>query len=72
MSFKENFITICKTSSQLIHKKGFPNTTMRDIARATGMSLGGLYHYFTNKEDLLFQILQNYIGVILFDFEKNS
>ncbi len=43
---------------------------MRDIARATGMSLGGLYHYFTNKEDLLFQILKNYIGVILFDLEK--
>jgi AcrR family transcriptional regulator len=70
MSFKEKFITICKISSQLIHKKGFSNTTIRDIARATGMSLGGLYHYFTNKEDLLFQILKNYIGVILFDLEK--
>lgn len=34
------------------------------------MSLGGLYHYFTNKEDLLFRILKNYIGTILSDLEK--
>ena len=70
MSFTERLNKICRTSAQLIHKKGFSNTTMRDIARATGMSLGGLYHYFTNKEDLLFQILKNYMGIILIDLER--
>jgi AcrR family transcriptional regulator len=70
MSFNERFNKICKTSSQLIHKKGFSNTTMRDIARATGMSLGGLYHYFDNKEDLLFKILKNYMDITLSNLEK--
>lgn len=70
MSFDEKFDTICKISSQLIHKKGFSNTTMRDIARGTGMSLGGLYHYFDNKEDLLFKILKSYMDVTLSNLEK--
>ncbi len=71
MSFDEKFNFICKTSSQLIHQKGFANTTMRDIAKATGMSLGGLYHYFDNKEDLLFNILKNYMDLTLFNLEKD-
>jgi len=27
---------------------------MRDLSRATGMSLAGLYYYFESKERLLF------------------
>lgn len=70
MGFDEKFNHICKTSSQLIHQKGFANTTMRDIAKATGMSLGGLYHYFDNKEDLLFKILKNYMDLTLSGLEE--
>lgn len=44
----------------LMAQKGFHGTTMRDISAATGRSLSGLYHYFRNKEDLLFLI--NYHG----------
>ena len=69
-SFNDKFTNICKISSQLIHQKGFSDTTMRDISRATGMSLGGLYHYFENKEDLLFKILNNYMDLILSNLEK--
>ncbi len=71
MGFDEKFNYICKTSSQLIHQKGFANTTMRDIAKATSMSLGGLYHYFGNKEDLLFNILNNYMDLTLSNLEKD-
>jgi AcrR family transcriptional regulator len=70
MGFDEKFNHICRVSSRLIHRKGFSSTTVRDIAKATGMSLGGLYHYFDNKEDLLFKILRNYMGVMLSHLEK--
>lgn len=43
---------------------------MREIARATGMSLGGLYHYFNHKEDLLFQILNHYMDLTLSRLEE--
>lgn len=71
MGFDEKLTHICKTSSQLFHQKGFAKTTMRDIAKATGMSLGGLYHYFDNKEDLLFNILNNYMGLTLCKLEED-
>lgn len=33
--------------------KGFDATTMRDIARAVGISAGATYHYFASKEALV-------------------
>ncbi len=40
----------------LMAAKGYHQTTMREVSRATGSSLAGLYHYFASKEDLLFQL----------------
>lgn len=38
----------------LIERQGAAALTMRDAARAAHMSLGGLYHYFATKRDLVF------------------
>jgi len=38
----------------LFQKKGVDATTMRDIAKAAGMSLGAAYYYFPSKEALVF------------------
>jgi len=35
---------------------GFAGTSMRDLARASAMSLAGMYYYVESKDDLLFQI----------------
>jgi len=37
----------------LFRKKGFDATTMRDIAKAAGLSLGAAYHYFPSKDALV-------------------
>jgi AcrR family transcriptional regulator len=37
----------------LFGKKGFANTSVRDIAKAAGISSASLYHYMPAKEDLL-------------------
>jgi AcrR family transcriptional regulator len=34
----------------LFRRKGFEATTMRDIAKAAGLSLGAAYHYFPSKD----------------------
>lgn len=44
------------TVAALIAEKGFEATSMRDVSRALGVSVAGLYHYFASKEDLLFQL----------------
>ena len=38
----------------LFQKRGVEATTMRDIAKAAGMSLGAAYYYFPSKEALVF------------------
>lgn len=39
---------------KLFQKRGVEATTMRDIAKAAGMSLGAAYYYFPSKEALVF------------------
>jgi AcrR family transcriptional regulator len=52
-------------AARLMADKGYHSTTMRDVSRATGYSLAGLYHYFSSKEDLLFQLQHRVFGSLL-------
>ncbi|PCI48254.1 MAG: hypothetical protein COB49_06115 [Alphaproteobacteria bacterium] len=49
---------ILDKSAQLMAHLGYHGTSMRGLAQVTGRSLSGLYHYFSNKEELLFLINQ--------------
>jgi TetR/AcrR family transcriptional regulator len=46
-------------------RHGFSQTSIRDVAGKTGFSLGGMYYYFKNKEDLLFQIQEKTFAALL-------
>ncbi len=45
--------------------KGYEAASMRDLSRATGMSLAGLYYYFESKEKLLYLIQKHAFETIL-------
>jgi AcrR family transcriptional regulator len=47
---------ILRTASRVFAQQGFQGASMRDISRATGVSLAGLYYYFENKQHLLYLI----------------
>lgn len=47
---------IADAAVQLFIKKGFHKTTTRQIAQASGFSIGSLYEYFTSKEDILYMV----------------
>jgi AcrR family transcriptional regulator len=53
---------ILRTSARIFAEKNYHSTSMRDIARATGVSLAGLYYYCKSKEELLFLIQDNCFG----------
>ncbi|MFN3955552.1 MAG: TetR/AcrR family transcriptional regulator [Pararhodobacter sp.] len=38
---------------RLFLTKGYENTSMQDLARASGLSKGAFHHYFPRKQDLL-------------------
>ena len=54
--YDETLQKILKCSAKIFAEKGFHHTSVRDISRATKMSLSGLYYYFTTKEELLYLI----------------
>lgn len=46
--------TLLERALELFQERGVAATTMRDIARAAGLSLGAAYYYFPSKEALVF------------------
>ncbi len=44
---------------RLFFEKGYHRTTIREIALASGMSMGQLYHYISSKDDVLFLIYKH-------------
>ncbi|MDQ7787298.1 MAG: TetR/AcrR family transcriptional regulator [Thermodesulfovibrionales bacterium] len=43
---------IIKAAMDVFSVKGYAKTSIREIARAAGISVGGVYLYFRNKEEL--------------------
>jgi TetR/AcrR family transcriptional regulator, cholesterol catabolism regulator len=70
--YDEKLQQILKTSARIFAEKGFHKTSVRDIARATRMSLAGLYYYFTTKEELLYLIQERCFVTLLHRWEQVS
>lgn len=47
---------ILRVSSHVFAEQGFEASSVRDISRASGVSLSGLYYYFESKQHLLYLI----------------
>ena len=52
---------IRSTAASLFAENGFSRTSMAELARACGFSKALLYHYYSSKEALLFDILSSYL-----------
>ncbi|MDQ2921800.1 MAG: TetR/AcrR family transcriptional regulator [Acidobacteriota bacterium] len=61
---------ILRNAARIFAEKSYHSTTMRDISRATNVSLAGLYHYCKSKEELLFLIQDNCFGRVLERLEE--
>ncbi len=60
---------LLSAAAGLMAEGGYAQTTIRDVARETGYSLAGMYYYFENKEDLLFQIQHRTFASLLAEQE---
>jgi TetR/AcrR family transcriptional regulator, copper-responsive repressor len=63
MSRTKNFSReeVLEKSIPVFWKKGFSNTCLQDIEKATGVNKSGLYSEFENKEDLYIESLRHYV-----------
>jgi len=57
VSKEEKKELIMQTALNLFAKQGFYNTTIADIAKEMGMTLGNMYNYFPSKESLAKELL---------------
>jgi AcrR family transcriptional regulator len=51
---------LLRIAADLFARKGFKNTTVRDIADAAGILSGSLYHHFDSKESMVDEILSTF------------
>jgi len=56
---------ILERAAEMFARKGFEGASMRDLSRATGISLAGLYHYVPSKQQLLHRIQMDAFSHIL-------
>jgi TetR/AcrR family transcriptional regulator, cholesterol catabolism regulator len=56
---------ILEHATEVFCEKGYAAASMRDVSRATGMSLAGMYHYFGSKDRLLYLIQKHTFSTIL-------
>lgn len=53
---------ILESASRLFHEQGFAATGVATILREAGVNSGSLYHFFSSKEALLAEVLENYLA----------
>ena len=56
---------ILALATEVFCEKGYEGASMRDLSRASGMSLAGLYYYFESKERLLYLVQKHTFTTIL-------
>ncbi|MFQ5551355.1 MAG: TetR/AcrR family transcriptional regulator [Gemmatimonadales bacterium] len=55
-SYDDRLAHQLSVAASVFATKGYHSTTMRDLARESGMSLSGMYYYVEGKDELLFTI----------------
>ena len=59
-----NLTRIIDATLRLSNKKGFHSTTVRDLAKASGLSMGGVYSYVASKDALVSMILGEVLATV--------
>jgi len=63
--FDRQLARVLHHAAHIFCEKGYEGASMRDLSRASGMSLAGLYHYFASKEELLYLIQKHAFRTII-------
>ena len=70
IAYDEKLERILRISAEVFAEKGYHQASIRDISRATGVSLAGLYYYVESKEELLFRIQEHSFETLLEKLEE--
>jgi AcrR family transcriptional regulator len=66
----DKMTNIAKAAVKLFDEKGYLETSMDYISTAAKLSKGGIYHYFSSKNEILYFISTNFMALLLKDLEQ--
>jgi AcrR family transcriptional regulator len=69
-TYDDKLALILRAAASIFAEKGYHEASIRDISRATGVSLSGLYYYFSSKEELLFLIQDHCFTTLMDNLER--
>ena len=55
---------------KVVAEKGLAKATIREVAEVAGCSQGMLHHYFTNKEEMILEVLDYVTTAYTIDYQK--
>ncbi|MDF2615106.1 MAG: hypothetical protein K0S71_2892 [Clostridia bacterium] len=61
---------LTEIAEKLFIEKGYEETSIEDILKASGLSKGGFYHYFKSKEEVLSESISNLMENSLKELES--
>ncbi|MBI5905231.1 MAG: TetR/AcrR family transcriptional regulator [Deltaproteobacteria bacterium] len=61
---------ILRAAIRIFSQKGFFNSKVAEIARASGVADGTIYLYFRNKDDLLISLFEEKMGEVVSDVRR--
>jgi AcrR family transcriptional regulator len=67
----ERYDRILDAACEIIARRGFHQASTREIARAAGLSLAGLYHYVGAKDELLFLVLARALDRLIAGLDRS-
>lgn len=68
--YRQRQEAVVDTAARLFAERGYHATSINQLAEATGLQRGGLYHYMDGKKDLLIRIHQRFIDPLLEEAHK--
>lgn len=69
---KQNRDKILEAGLKLFSEKGYYDTTTNEIAKVAGVSIGSLYSYFNDKDEIFLSILDDYHKKFLSFFHEKD
>ncbi len=63
-------LIILKEAAKLFREKGYNASTLRELAKRSGVKGGSIYHHFSSKQDILYQIMDYTMTNLLFRLDE--
>lgn len=61
---------ILQEAAHLFREKGYMASTLRELAKRSGVQGGSIYHHFSSKQEILYQIMDSTMTNLLFNLKE--